>query len=150
MYRMLLSELTTAAQEHPSYYAFTHYLIISKIYREVASTLPVVMEVDSDHDSNQPQKKKPKNKGGKAGAGAAGAGASEETFLFHAEDEVWTRFALGWGDYEFEKKWAEGAGDSKRAFQEAGIRPFGRVTLIEAGRFAEAVAAVEGYIGGVV
>lgn len=146
MYKMLLAEIQSAVQENQPY-DFTHYLIVSKTYKEVVSQLPD-MDLDDDDDGGtvQPQKKKSKKgRAGAAGAAATGPGVAE-TFHFHPEDEVWQKYAVGHGGYDYSKPWAEGAGDSKRAFQEAGIRPFGNVILIEAGRFPEAVAAVEQYI----
>lgn len=132
MYKMLLEEIQWAVDEHEPY-NFTHYLVLSKTYTEITSQLP------SQDEEGGPQKK---SRGGKGAATPAGG----ETFYFHAEDEVLQRHAVGYGDYEYSKPWDQGASDSKRAFQEAGVRPLGHMVLIEAGRFEAAVKAVEQYI----
>lgn len=127
LYTLLREELAEAvAQKEP--YEFTHYLIISKCYTEVASKL--------DAEDNPPSKKS------KAGANKA------EVFYFHPEDEVWQKHALGHAGFDYNLVGADGASDSKRAFQELGIRPQGNAILIEAGKFGEAVKAVEEYLSG--
>lgn len=132
MYKMLVEEIQWAVDEHEPY-SFTHYLVLSKTYTEIASQLP------SQDEEGGPQKKSRNGKGAAAPAGG-------ETFYFHAEDEVLQRYAIGYGDYEYSKPWDQGASDAKRAFQEAGVRPLGHMILIEAGRFEAAVKAVEQYI----
>lgn len=128
MYKMLLEEIDIAVQDKDPY-TFTHYLILSKTYIEVASKL--------DQEDSRPQKMKKKN-----------AGAAQELFYFHAEDEVFSKFALGTGGFEYSKVGDPGASDARRAFQEAGIKPQGQLTLIEGARFREAVEAVEAYVSG--
>lgn len=130
MYAMLLEEIEWAVKDNEPY-NFTHYLIISKVYTEIASRLDV--------ETEEPAQKKSKKS--KAGASSA------ETFFFHPEDEVLQEHALGFGHYEYVKPWAEGASDAKRAFQEAGIRPLGSMVLIEAAKFQKAVDAVKAYVG---
>src|SRR4051812_13861273 len=66
MYGMLIDELEAAIEDKEPY-NFTHYLIISKTYHEIASALD--------------QEDAPKQKKSKAGK------ASRETFYFHPEDE---------------------------------------------------------------
>jgi protein BCP1 len=140
MYTMLLEEISLAVQANEPY-AFTHYLILSKVYTELTSALPSI----TTESSSEPSSKKSKK--GKNGA-AVVPGTTGETFYFHPEDEIWHNFAVGHGNYEFTKPWADGAGDAKRAFQEAGIRPLGHMILIEKGRFEEAVKAVQEAVGG--
>ena len=130
LYTMLQEEVQWAVDEGEPY-QFTHYLILSKTYTEVASTLDVV-------DDDRPQKKK-------KGKGAA-EGVPGETFFFHPEDEVLARYAAAVGSYNYTKEEGEGRADSKRAFQDLGIKPQGHMVLIEAGKFTEAVKAVEGFL----
>jgi protein BCP1 len=139
MYTMLIEEITLALKDNESY-NFTHYLILSKVYTELTSTLPSV----TTDSSSEPSSKKSKKKSG----AAAVPGTTGETFYFHPEDEIWHNLSAGHGNYEFTKPWADGAGDAKRAFQEAGIRPLGHMVLIEKGRFEEAVKAVQAAVGG--
>lgn len=127
MYTMLMEEIQWAVEEKEPY-AFTHYLVLSKAYSEVASNLPAV---------DQPPSKK--KKAGKA---------DEETFYFHPEDEVLHQHAVGHTTFDYDTPVDEGASDSKRAFQEMGVRPQGHVTLIEAGKFADAVEAVKSFLNG--
>lgn len=127
-YKMLQEEIQWALEEKEPY-AFTHYLILSKVYQEVESSLP---------PADQPPSKKKK----------AATGGDKEIFYFHPEDEVLQKHALAHGSFEFESPVDEGATDSKRAFQELGVKPMGHLTLIEANRFAGAVAAVESFLGG--
>lgn len=124
MYKMLLEEISWALEEKEPY-NFTHYLVFSKTYREVASIL--------DEEDN-PKKKKLK-KGGKK--------TLSETFYFHPEDEVLQRHALASGSFEYLKE--VGGSDAKRAFQELGIKPEGHIILIEAAKFEGAVKAVQEY-----
>lgn len=128
MYNMLLEEITWALEEKEPY-EFTHYLILSKTYQEVTSQLP--------GDSQPPSKKA---KGGGKGA--------PETFYFHAEDEVLQKHSLGWGNFDYETPADEGASDSKRAFQEMGIKPMGHMVLIEAAKFKDAVEALTSFLSG--
>lgn len=124
MYSMLIDEIEAAVEDKEPY-EFTHYLILSKTYNEIESAL--------DRD-DAPKVKKSKG------------GRKEETFYFHPEDEVLKRFAVGEGGFEYERDEGEGMADSKRAFQEMGIKAKGALILIEAGRFEEAVKAIGEYL----
>ncbi|RDW69623.1 protein BCP1 [Coleophoma cylindrospora] len=126
MYTMLIDEIEAAVEDKEPY-EFTHYLIISKTYREIASTL--------DQEDAPRQKKSKATKG------------SSETFYFHPEDEVLQRHALAAGSYDYTRDEGEGMADSKRAFQDMGIKPQGSMILIEASKFEGAVKAVGEYLG---
>lgn len=128
MYTMLLEEIQWALEENEPY-QFTHYLIISKTYEEVESKL--------DMEEDRPQKKKKK-----------AAGNKPELFYFHPEDEVLQKHALCHGTYPYTHQQADGHSDSKRAFQELGIRPHGSMILIEASKFEAAVNNVKEYVNG--
>jgi protein BCP1 len=124
MYIMLIDEIEAAVEDKEPY-EFASYLIISKTYHEIASTLD--------------QEDAPKQKKSKAGKG-------KETFYFHPEDEVLQRHALASGSYEYTKDEGEGMADSKRAFQDMGIKPQGFMILIEASKFEGAVKAITEYL----
>jgi protein BCP1 len=126
MYKMLLEEIEWALSEQEPY-SFTHYLVISKTYMEVASKL--------DQEDAPPSKK---NKT---------VDASSETFYFHPEDEVLHKHALGWTNFEYETKGDEGASDAKRAFSDLGVKPQGHLILLDGAKFEGAVKAVEKYLG---
>ena len=125
MYTMLIDEIEAAVEDKEPY-EFTHYLIISKTYQEIASTL-------DGEDA-------PRTKKSKATKG------SRETFYFHPEDEVLQRHALAWGSFEYTKDEGEGMADSKRAFSDMGIKPQGSMILIEASKFDGAVKAISEYL----
>lgn len=127
MYTMLMEEIQWAVEEKEPY-AFTHYLVLSKAYSEVASKLPAVGQPAS--------KKKKANK------------VDEETFYFHPEDEVLHQHSIGHATFDYDTPVDEGASDSKRAFQEMGVKPQGHVVLIEASKFAGAVDAVKSFLNG--
>jgi protein BCP1 len=126
MYNMLLEEISWALEEKEPY-QFSHYLVISKAYTEMESDLP---------GNDRPQKKSKKSKGS----------AGKEVFLFHAEDEILQRHALAHGSYEYSTQEGEGASDSKRAFQDLGIRPQGSLILIEAGKLGATVKALTDFV----
>ena len=125
---MLVEEIAWAIEEKEPY-NFTHYLILSKTYREVASSL------DEEDDSTRKHKKQRK---------ADGRGAPE-LFYFHPEDEVLHHHASAFGSFEYKSEASQS--DSKRAFQELGIKPQGHMILLEAAKFEGAVKAVQQYFG---
>lgn len=126
MYSLLQEEVQWAIEENEPY-QFSHYLVLSKTYTEVASRL--------DEEEDRPKKKK------KAGTGSA------ETLLFHAEDEVLQRHALCYGGYDYSTPVDAGASDSKRMFQDMGIKPQSHAILIEAAQFAAAVKEMSTMFG---
>lgn len=125
MYNMLQEEIAWAIEDKEPY-SFSHYLIISKNYEEIESKL--------DQEESRPQKKKKKD------------GEKSERFFFHPEDEILERHALCSGSIEYTHKFDEGHSDSKRAFQELGIRTNGSLMLIEAAKFEPMVKAVTEYL----
>lgn len=125
MYTMLIEEIEWALQEKEPY-SFTHYLVLSKTYTEIQSKLDV--------EEDRPKKKQ---------RGAAGA---FETMYFHPEDEVLEKHALCSGGFDYATIRDEGHSDSKRAFQEMGIKPQSHAILIEASKFKGAVQAMADYL----
>ncbi|PSR80643.1 p21-C-terminal region-binding protein-domain-containing protein [Coniella lustricola] len=120
MYSMLVDELEAAVEDKEPY-DFTHYLVVSKTYNEVQSIL----------DDGARKNKK----------------AKEEApmFYFHPEDEILKKHAIATGSFPFTKD-DESVADSKRAFQEMGVKSMGYMTLIEAAKFPAAVRAVADYM----
>lgn len=125
MYTMLLEEIAWAIEDKEPY-NFSHYLIVSKNYEEVESKL--------DLEEERPQKKKKRS------------GIKAEQFYFHPEDEVLERHAQCSGSFEYTHQHDEGHSDSKRAFQELGIKSGGSLMLIEAAKFEAAVKDVTDYL----
>ena len=128
LYRMLAEESAAAASEGQTF-TFTHFIILSKTYLEVASALD---------DATQPKKKKSKNESN---------GAALETFFFHPEDAALARHASGVCNFDYENAGHAGASDARRAFQDAGIKPQGHVLLFERSKIEDAIAEVEKYLG---
>ncbi|TVY21308.1 Protein BCP1 [Lachnellula arida] len=125
MYSMLIDEIEAAVEDKEPY-EFTHYLILSKTYHEIESALD--------------QEEAPRTKKSKAGK------TGRETFYFHPEDEVLQRHAVASGPFEYTKDEGEGMADSKRAFQEMGIKAQGSMILIEKSKFEGAVKAIGEYL----
>lgn len=120
LYSMLIDEIEAAVEDKEPY-EFTHYLILSKTYRETESTI----------DIEDRKRKKAKEEAA--------------VFYFHPEDEVLQRHAVAHGSYHFTKE-SESVADSKRAFQEMGIQTMGHMILIEAAKFQGAVKAITEYL----
>ncbi|KAK4166037.1 protein BCP1 [Cladorrhinum sp. PSN259] len=121
MWRCMIDEIEAAVEDKEPY-EFTHYLVVSRGYYEVESTL----------DESERKKKKAKE---------------EQKFqYFHPEDEVMAKHAIASGNYSFSKE-SESVADSKRAFQEMGVKPSGSMMLIEAAKFDKAVQAIAEYVG---
>ncbi|KAH7116204.1 p21-C-terminal region-binding protein-domain-containing protein [Dendryphion nanum] len=129
MYTMLLEEITWALEESEPY-AFTHYLLLSKTYTLIESTLPT---------ADQPPSKKKK---------AASADKAEEVEYFHPEDQALHKHAVCWDHFKYQTPPDAGKSDSRRVFQEMGINPIGHLILIEADKFKAAVQALETYLNG--
>lgn len=120
LYTMLIDEIKDAVEDKEPY-EFTHYLIVSKTYHEIESTL----------DVEERKKKKGKQ--------------DATLYYFHPEDEVLQKHAVAYGSYPFTKI-DDAVADSRRAFQEMGVMPKGSMILIEASKFADAVGAVGEYL----
>ena len=128
MYTMLLEEMQWARDEKEPY-EFSSYVIISKVYAEVESS--------ADLQQGRPSKKKR----------SKGSGGDSDSFYFHPEDEVLHKHAAEYGSYEFSRQDVDGNPDSKRAFQELGIRPQGHIMMIEGSKFESAVKAMAAAFG---
>lgn len=125
---MLLEEISWALEEKEPY-EFSHYLILSKTFTEIESSV--------DQVQDRPSKKSKKSKM---------TDGTSEIFYFHPEDEVLQRHAVEHGAFEYTRQDAESVPDSKRAFQDLGIRPQGLLMLIEATKFEEAVKDVNKFL----
>ncbi|KAK4204913.1 p21-C-terminal region-binding protein-domain-containing protein [Triangularia verruculosa] len=126
MWSCMIDEIEAAVEDKEPY-EFTHYLVLSRTYLEVESTL------------DQTERKNKRSK------------ATGELQYFHPEDEEMRKFALAAGSFEYTREGEAAAADSKRAFQEMGIKPVGFMMLIEAAKFQKAVQAITEYVatGGV-
>ncbi|KAK0636877.1 p21-C-terminal region-binding protein-domain-containing protein [Bombardia bombarda] len=125
MWGMMIDEIEAAVEDKEPY-EFTHYLVVSRAYHEVQSSI------------SQEERKQKK---------AKAAGDDSKLYFFHPEDEEMRKHAVAAGAYSFTKD-SESSADSKRAFQEMGVRPRGFMMLIEARRFEGAVKAIGDYVGG--
>ncbi|KAJ1333366.1 protein BCP1 [Microdochium nivale] len=143
MYRMVIDEIADAVEDKEPF-EFTHYLVLSKTYHEIESELgngeDMVIEEEDGGRASAGGRKKKRNRREEPAASSA-----DTTWYFHPEDEVLQRHALAHGSYNFTKH-DENIADSKRAFQDMGIRPQGHMILIEAAKFPDAVKAISDYI----
>ena len=124
-YRFLLDELKQAASDEDPY-PFTHILILSKTYREIA-----------DDQENRKKKRRREDSGAEGGPDVKGP-----PLFFHPEDEVLIQHASGHGEFEYEREAQARDGDARQAFKEAGIRPMCEMILIESAKFEGAVDGV--------
>ncbi|KAL7408956.1 p21-C-terminal region-binding protein-domain-containing protein [Mrakia frigida] len=144
LYRMLGEEIAAASAKGNTSYAFTHYLLLSKLY--VAPTFSV--------QSGNASSKNKKKKANKAKATkAAGAGADdmqvdgEDALLlndggplpFHPEDSLLARHALHQITFPFLSAPPRKADDPL----EFGLDQRGGMMLFEAGKWAEIVKSLE-------
>ncbi|EWC47978.1 hypothetical protein DRE_02860 [Drechslerella stenobrocha 248] len=131
-YNMLLEEIGLAVEDNEPY-NFTHYLLISKVYAEIESKL------ENPDGPSRPLKRH------KARKPSSSAAANAQVFDFHPEDELFLARATGSSGahavYKYQNEVPEGLADSKRAFQDYGILPKGRMILLSREAF---VAAVQG------
>ena len=125
MYTMLLEEISWAIQEKEPY-SFSHYLVLSKVYEEVASSV--------DDEQYGPQKKKRKGT------------VHNETMYFHPEDEVLHRHAFEYCDFDYSRDGDNQSTDARRAFSDRGIKPKGHLILMEGSKFNNAVGAIAEYM----
>ncbi|KXX83409.1 Protein BCP1 [Madurella mycetomatis] len=121
MWSCMIDEIEAAVEDKEPY-EFTHYLVVSRTYSEVASSL----------DQSERKQKK--------------AREVAELQYFHPEDGEMRKHAVASGTYAFTKE-NESVADSKRAFQEMGVKPSGFMMLIEADKFPQAVQAIAEYVG---
>lgn len=128
MYSMLVDEVEAAVEDGEPW-AFTHYLVVSKGYHEVQSQL----------DDGSGVRKSKKSKAGES------SGDKAPMFYFHPEDEVLQKHAVAVGSFPYTHD-EESSADSKRAFQEMGVRSMGYLLLIEAAKWPAAVKAVVEYM----
>lgn len=140
LYTMLIDEVEAAVEDGEPY-AFTHYLILSKTYEEVQSDL-AAMVIDEDDDADDSGKGKKRKK---AKTSSSSSSSSDPFFYFHPEDEVLRKHAVAAGTFPYTKI-DESVADSKRAFQELGVKSQGLLMLIEADKLPAAIEAVSKYV----
>lgn len=120
LYTMVVDEIADALEDKEPY-DFSHYLIVSKVYQEVDSII------------GQEERKKKKSK------------TDGSVQFFHPEDQAVQKYAMASGEYAFTGE-AKSTADSKRAFQEAGIKTMGFMMLVEASKFPEAAKSVAEFV----
>ncbi|KAF3180921.1 Mss4p nuclear export [Orbilia oligospora] len=132
-YKMLLEEISYAVEDNEPY-NFTHYLLLSKVYTEIESSLPPSDSPPPSskrlkHSSSKKSKSKSKNNNNNKGL----------IFNFHPEDDVFLNNSIGELMYKYKHEPPEESADSKRAFQDVGILPRGRMVLMTKEGFEKAV-----------
>ncbi|KAF3273515.1 Mss4p nuclear export [Orbilia oligospora] len=132
-YKMLLEEISYAVEDNEPY-NFTHYLLLSKVYTEIESSLPQSSSPPPSSkrlkhsSSSKKSKSKSKNNNNKG-----------LIFNFHPEDDVFLNNSIGELTYKYKHEPPEESADSKRAFQDVGILPRGRMVLMTKEGFEKAV-----------
>ncbi|CAG8576048.1 24685_t:CDS:2 [Dentiscutata erythropus] len=121
MYKMLQEEIQWAVDDNEPY-NFEWYLVLSKTYQEVMSTL--------DDESSQSKKQKKKK-----------AKSEPTVFYFHPEDEVIERNSEYQFNFNFTKQ--PSVSDSKRAFSDFGIAPAMKLFLLNRSKFDNLVRDLE-------
>ncbi|KAK6331741.1 Mss4p nuclear export [Orbilia javanica] len=129
-YKMLLEEIGYAIEDNEPY-NFTHYLLLSKVYTEIESTIPPSSPQASSSKRLKASKKSKKSSGNSGNKGLI--------FNFHPEDDTFIRHAIDEVVYKYKHEPPEESADSKRAFQEVGILPRGRMVLMTKEGFERAV-----------
>lgn len=123
MYKMLLEEIEWAVQENEPY-DFSHFLVLSKTYTEVASRL--------DEMESRPSKKWKKQRPRRP-----------ETFYYHPEDEVVRRLVGEDNAASFRFDGEPASADSKRAFSDMGIKSQGLMMLVPKESIGKLVSDLE-------
>ena len=142
MYKMLLEEIQWAVEEKEPY-AFTHFLILSKTYQEVASN----SDEEDDSAPKAKKQKKSRKERYREKQRERNGGIGGEIFYFHPEDEVLHKNALEFVDFDYVKNPADSQSDSKKTFQELGIKPRGHMILLEAAKLESAITDMTAYFG---
>ncbi|KAK6345996.1 Mss4p nuclear export [Orbilia blumenaviensis] len=127
-YRMLLEEIQAAVEDNEPY-NFTHYLLLSKSYKEIESTLPPTSPELPAQKRLKPTKKSKKEKKREEG----------KIFDFHPEDATFQKHSIDGMVYAYKNEPPPEMADSKRAFQEVGVVACGRVMLMSKEGFERAV-----------
>ncbi|KAK6506371.1 Mss4p nuclear export [Arthrobotrys conoides] len=127
-YKMLLEEIGYAVEDNEPY-NFTHYLLLSKVYTEIESSLPPSSPPPQSKRLKQSSKKS-KSKSNKN---------KNLIFNFHPEDEIFLQNSIQELTYKYKHEPPEESADSKRAFQDVGILPRGRMVLMSKEGFEKAV-----------
>lgn len=122
MYKMLLEEMQKADDAHEKY-EFDYFLVISKIYKMVEST------IEQEDDGQKSKKKK------------ASANKTEEFDYFHYEDIVLEENAKYHGHYSYTEQRQET--DSRRVFTEYGIDPRFSVMLLDKNGLQKSIPEME-------
>ncbi|KAG9296436.1 hypothetical protein G9A89_015028 [Geosiphon pyriformis] len=135
MYKMLMEEIQWAVNDKEPY-NFEWYLIITKTYREIRSSIPDFENEDapSGHAPSSFQQKHRQKKKKKESS-------EPKTFYFHPEDEIIEQNADYTHDFQLSKKPAES--DSRRAFHDFGITPAMKLFLIHCKKLAKMTDELE-------
>ncbi|CAG8570631.1 12547_t:CDS:2 [Cetraspora pellucida] len=121
MYKMLQEEIQWAVDDNEPY-NFEWYLVLSKTYQEVVSTLD---------DESKPSKNQKKKK----------AKSEPTIFYFHPEDEIIEQNAEYQLNFNFTKQ--PSVSDSKRTFSNFGIVPAMKLFLFNKSKFDNLVRGLE-------
>ncbi|GMM34774.1 protein-transporting protein [Saccharomycopsis crataegensis] len=109
-----------------------YFLIISKVYKLVASQLSDDSDSDSDDNSNKNNKAKKVKKNSEN---------QEEFDYFHYEDMIFEKNAMKFDKFKYDNKLQDT--DSRRVFSEYGIDPYLSLILIEKSKLESSIPQLE-------
>ncbi|KAG8976072.1 Mss4p nuclear export [Tulasnella sp. 425] len=139
MYRMLADEIDMANEEEEPY-AFTHYIILSRLYRLSATDVASLndeAEAEAMSVGSPKPKKKKKRKSLKNATDVAGEEDSFKpgTFSFHLEDDVIRKISTLTLDYDFSNRQTR----SEDGGEPLGLDMAGRLMVIPAEKLKDLV-----------
>ncbi|ODQ78203.1 hypothetical protein BABINDRAFT_162870 [Babjeviella inositovora NRRL Y-12698] len=123
MYKLLSSELQAAEEAHNEEYAFDHFVVVSKVYEMVKSTMD---------DDDAPKKKK-----------KVAENAAPEMDYYHYEDMVLELHALFKGTFAYDKAGEVMTPDARRVFNDYGIDPKLSIMLLKKSELEKCVPEME-------
>ena len=128
MYRMLDEEITWAVEDKEPY-SFTHYLVVSKVYKEKAQKTQIGFA-----EPDAPTQKKAKF--------SSTLEVQETSEDFHPEDQVLRSHARTFTDFHYQMGQVAQTSGLARAMQDLGLRPQGHLILCNALDFQTAVKSM--------
>ncbi|KAI8063201.1 p21-C-terminal region-binding protein-domain-containing protein [Gongronella butleri] len=142
MYNLMQQEVKNAIEKKEAY-DVEWYMFISKVYKEVASTVDDEERADEDEDASARTAVAPPAKKAKKAKKAAAAAAAAETIYIQPEDEIIASHATYQFDFKFTNSEKEAAADAKRAFSDFGIVPSRKLLLVHKDKFDALVKEID-------
>ncbi|KAJ1977971.1 Mss4p nuclear export [Dimargaris verticillata] len=130
MFKMLGEEIEWAVEDREPY-DFSHYLVISKVYRQVAA----VMDEDDDDDNSSDDDDQPRHQPQPPPKNRKKGKFADTVFYHQPEEELLAKLCDQTFDYNLSKN--STVTDSKRAFNDFGIATSRRCFILSAAKMKE-------------